>query len=139
MAKEKAYVAIEGFNDFRRNLHKVAPEVDSQFRKKMVVIIRPIREEASRRAPYKTGALKKSVKYSITQKGASLYSKVPYANAQEWGTSGKPNSKVQPRGIPIKIRGTHFAYSAVLDAKPRVENGLREAFVTAAHDHGFKT
>lgn len=67
----------------------------------------------------------------------SLYSNLDYAPAHEWGTTAQGDSRVQPKGVPIKIRRRQMLGKAVLRRRPEMEEELLEMVDHLARINGF--
>lgn len=130
---------IEGLSEFRRDLKKIAPETDKAFARRLRTIARQVRDDARALAPVRAGALRKSIKHSVTQTQMSLVSNLPYANVHEWGTKEPltERTRIQPRGVPIRIPQSQMLGRAVFRAKPRVEGQIIRIFEDVARGNGF--
>lgn len=115
-------VSIRGYSAFRRGLRRLDRDLDKQLGRYVREIAKDVRDEARRNAPRKSGALQKSIKHSVTQKRASLFSDLPYAAVQEWGGT------IQPKGVPIEITGRHMLVDAVNDKSEDVEAHMVRIF-----------
>lgn len=62
---------------------------------------------------------------------------VPYARLQEWGSSGMPDSQVQPKGVPIKVRGSQMLGRAVYSQRDTVVSHVLWAFERVARRNSF--
>ena len=86
---------------------------------------------------HRPGMLRNSIRYSATQRQMSLYSNNEYAPAHEWGTTAQGDSRVQPKGVPIKIRRTQMLGKAVLRRRPEMEQELLDMVDHLARINGF--
>lgn len=100
-------------------------------------------------APYRTGALKRSLKYEVGKSSARLYSNDFKARFAEYGArSGvaHPSKLKRAMALPfaerplaqtvnIPVRGAHpFMRPAVEAEKPKLEAAIREAVLKNAND-----
>lgn len=106
-------IQIDGLSAFRRALKEVSPDAEKEFRLTLRKYGKLALTRARSNSPVQTGALRKSIKLSVTQTQASVYSGSPYAKAHEWGSSGEAGSQIQPRGVPIKIPKSQMIGNAV--------------------------
>jgi hypothetical protein len=93
---------VDGLKDFRRDLKRLGPEVDKDLRREIRDASTRVLQEARAVAPVRTGTLARSLKVSVTQRGASIYSDLPYAPIVHWGGT------ISPRGVPITFERTEF-------------------------------
>jgi hypothetical protein len=130
---------IEGLAEFRRDLKKIAPETNKAFGRQLRAIARPVRDDARNRAPVQSGALRKSIKHSVTQSQMTLYSNLAYASVHEWGTREplSERTRIQPQGVPIRIPRSQMLGRAVFRAKPRIEGQIIRIFEDVARGNGF--
>jgi phage gpG-like protein len=106
-------IQIEGLSAFRKALREVSPDAEKEFARTLRTYGTRARDRARSRAPVQTGALRKSIKHSVTKTQASVYSNLVYARAHEWGASGQANSQIQPQGVPIAIPKSQMIGNAV--------------------------
>lgn len=106
-------VQIEGLSAFRRALKEVSPDAEKEFVRTIRTYATRARDRARSRTPVQTGALRKSIKHSVTKTQGAVYSNSPYARAHEWGTTGDSRSQVKPNGAPIKIPKSQMVGNAV--------------------------
>lgn len=131
-------IQIVGLAAFRRDLKKVDADLAKEINKYFRVEAKRLRDVARGMAPVgATRKLQKSIKHSVKAKEMSLFSDLVYAPAHEWGTSGKDNSKVQPRGVPIKIKRTQMLGRAVFTNSDRIEEYLADLVPYLARLNGF--
>jgi hypothetical protein len=118
----------------------MAPEADRQFTKELKSVGKMVAGIARRRAPHKSGRLSSKIKSSVTQREMALVIRstdVPYARLQEWGSSGRPDSQVQPKGVPIKVRGSQMLGKAVYSQRSAIGRQITWAFERTAKKQGF--
>jgi hypothetical protein len=130
-ANTSASVSIRGFSAFRRGLRSLDVNLDRQLRDYIKEMSEEVASVARQRAPRKSGKLSKSIKSSVTQTRASVYSNLPYAAVQEWGGT------IRPKGVPIKIEGRQMIYSAVKDKSADVEDHMGRLFDSISSTSGF--
>jgi phage gpG-like protein len=78
-------VEIEGLREFMRDLKKLDPAVNKQFRVRLRTAVGEVIKDAQRRAPKRSGKLARLIKPSVTNKGAALSSKAAHARIHEFG------------------------------------------------------
>ena len=87
-------------------------------------------------SPVQSGALRNSIKLSVTKKDAALYSNLVYARAHEWGTSPHPYStRVKPRGVPLAIQRSQMLGNAVYHYRNQVGQELADLVNETARKH----
>lgn len=130
-------IRTEGIAQLRRGLRKTEPEVDARIKDELVKIALPALVRAQRAAPRDKGTLAGSIKVSVQQREAALYTSLDYAKAHEWGTSGRSDSRVQPRGVPILIERSQMVGRAVYSYRPLIERRLLSLFERTVKRNGF--
>lgn len=130
-------VQIVGLARFRRDLSKIDKSLSKEINKYLREIGRSVRDSARAITPVDSGDLRKSIKHSVRAKEMSIFSDSPYANAQEWGTSGKETSKVKPQGVPIKIRRRQMIGHAVFTRRHDIEEHIMDLVPHLARINGF--
>jgi hypothetical protein len=130
---------IEGLSEFRRDLKRIAPETDKAVGRRLRTIARQVRDDARNRAPVQSGALRKSIKHSVTQAQMSLVSNLAYATVHEWGTKEplSDRTRIRPQGVPIRVPRSQMLGGAVFSAKPRIEGQIIRIFEDVARGNGF--
>lgn len=137
-----------GLAQFRRDLKKIDESLSKEVTKYLRAMARKTQREAKTLAPvgkpyirkgkqHRPGTLRNSIRYSATQRQMSLYSNNEYAPAHEWGTTGQGDSRVQPRGVPIKIRRRQMLGKAVVSRIPEMEQELLDMVDHLAQVNGF--
>jgi phage gpG-like protein len=141
-------IRIAGLAEFRRDLKKIDEGLTKELTKYLRQIAAKTQREAQALAPvgkpyvrngkqHRPGTLKRSIKRSVTTRQMSLYSNLDYAPAHEWGTTAQGDSRVQPKGVPIKIRRRQMLGKAVLRRRPEMEEELLEMVDHLARINGF--
>lgn len=125
-------VRVDGLREFRRDLRKVDREVDKELRGEIKDAANTVLEEARATAPIRTGALARSLKVSVTGRGASIYSALPYAPVVHWG------GVIEPRGVPIRFPRTEFITRAVERGADRLVEDIGDGVERAAKRAGWK-
>ena len=150
-ARRDLAIQIDGLAEFRRALKAVGPDADKEFRTELRKYGKRALTKARGNAPVGSrtkyvngqkvapGGLRKSIKLSVTNKEAALYSNSPYARAHEWGTSGQGNSQVQPRGVPIKIERSQMLGNAVYFYRNALGYSLANLVDKTAKKHGIES
>ena len=92
---------------------------------------RDVAAEAAPLAPRRTGALAASYKPFVTQRGAGVRSRLPYAPVIEYGGT------IRPRGVPIEIARSQPVTRAVLRQQDRAVERAGDAVDRAARDSGW--
>lgn len=142
-ARTDLAIRTEGLGELRRGLKQIAPEANEQFTKELKGVATNIANIARRRTPQKSGRLASKIKPSVTQREMAIYipsqgkGGVPYARLQEWGSSGLPSSQVQPKGVPIKVRGSQMLGKAVYSQRDTIVRHVQWAFERVAKQNGF--
>lgn len=111
-------VVVEGLGPMIRVLaraeHELAPQLRDRLKRGVGGIVLPV---ARGYAPVVSGRLRGSLKVSVTQRGASIYSASVYGGAQNYGAW-----KRDGRGPHIpRDRASHYMTRAVQTTRPRVE------------------
>jgi phage gpG-like protein len=122
---------VEGLAAFRRDLRKVDREVDKDLRQDIKDAAGRVLVEARGLAPMRTGALARSLKVSVTAKGASVYSTLPYAPVLHWGGT------IAPRGAQIRFPRTEFISGPAERAADRLAEEISESVERAALRAGW--
>lgn len=122
---------VRGLREFRRDLRRIDPEVDKELRTSIRQSADRIRAEAASVAPYRSGALSRSLRISVTQRSASIYSTLPYAPVVHWGGT------IEPKGVPIKFRRTEFISKAVERGADQLAEDIADGVERAARRTGW--
>ena len=83
-------------------------------------------------APVRTGALAKSLKVSVTTRGASIYSNLPYAPVVHWG------GRIMPRGVAIDFKRTEFISKAAERHADQLAKNISDSVERAALRAGWR-
>jgi hypothetical protein len=136
-------ITVVGLADLRRRLRKFDKQMDKDLRLALREPVVRARARAKQRAGRynKSGLLQRSIGMVVTQKHLGIRirsAKVPYAKAQEWGTSGKSTSKVKPKGTPIKIPRRENLWGAMVEYRSTMVRVVDEATEEAIRKAGFE-
>lgn len=126
-------LTIRNLGAFRRGLRRLDRGLDQDLGRYIRVMAKDARDEARRRTPIgrpdrrgkdqrKPGGLGRSIRHSVTQKRATLYSNEADAGVHEFGGT------IRPRGTPIKIAEVAMLRGAVADKSEDVEAHMGAMF-----------
>lgn len=131
-------INTRGFAELRRALRRMDTELDREVRNEVAQVGALIRTEAQHRAPEGSaatdphpGQLRGSLKVSVRQRVASIYTRVPYAAVHEFGGT------IRPKGTPITIPGSHYLLGARDDLAEVAERRLMAALDVIVARAGF--
>lgn len=117
MASTEFAARVRGLGDLRRALRRSNTLLDRGVSRHIREIGKRVRDKARmyapigpRRDPHR-GDLRKSLRYSVTRRRASVYTNDPKAPVHEWGGT------IRPRGAPIKIPRRQYVSRAVKDSR----------------------
>ena len=103
---QPAAIDIKGMRQFRRDLKQLDNEVDKRLRGELREIAADVAAEAAVLAPRRTGALAASYKPFVTQRGAGVRSRLPYAPVIEYGGTIRPQGRAdRDRSLPARHAG----------------------------------
>lgn len=141
MADWSLAVRGDGLRDLRRVLRKANIDLDKGLAVAMRRTGKVVRDRARVNAPIgpdrdpHRGALKRSLRYSVTQKKASIYSNDPKAPVHEYGGT------IRPRGVPIQIPRRRYVGRAIKQSRREIDamtEGLLDA-IAEEFGHGGMT
>lgn len=126
-------VTIKNLGSFRRGLRKLDRDLDVGLGRYIREMARDVRDDARANTPVgrpdrraagqrKPGGLGKSIRHSVTQKRATLYSNEPDAPVHEFGGT------IRPRGVPIQIQEVAMLRGAVAGRTDEVESHMTQMF-----------
>lgn len=121
MARRRAAddaVRIEGLAELRLALKKIDRELDRGLAAVFRQIGRMVRDAARRNAPVRSGALRKSIRSSVSARRSSIYSNLDYAPVHEWGGTIRPN------GGAVKIEARRYMNRGVSESRRVIDAGL---------------
>lgn len=125
-------VYLEGLADLRKVLRKVSRDLDKGLARSMREIGKGVKRyaQAEARRFRDSGDLEKSIRYSVTTKGASVYSNSPYSAVHEWG------GVIRPRGVPIRIARRQWMNAGVENSRRFVDSQMRGLLDSMTDDWG---
>jgi hypothetical protein len=130
MARE-VQIETQGLREFRRDLKRMEPAIDKELRADIKAAAARVLAQAKADAPKQTGALSDSLRVSLTARGASIYSRLPYAPVVHWGGT------IEPRGAPITFRATEFISRAIEAGADRLLDDIGDGVERAANRAGW--
>lgn len=134
----KTAIEVEGLRELVRDLRRIDKDLGRAATTHLRKIARETRDEAARRAPVgkrpkpARERLSRSYRYSVTQRGASIYTIAPHGAVHEFG------GVIKPRGTPITIRKAAPIYGAIAARRTAMEEELGELLDGIAGFHGFR-
>lgn len=78
-------VVVHGLKETRRDLKAIDRTLPRELNNVIRAAAEPVRAEAARRAPRRSGRLASSIRLSASGNRVSLVSRLPYANPIHWG------------------------------------------------------
>lgn len=124
-------VEVNGLAAFRRDVKRLDPAVAKELQGELKDAAGRVLDEARAGAPRRTGALAASLRVSLTTRGASIYSRLPYAPVVHWGGT------IRPRGAAITFPRTEFVTRAAHDNAERLLEDVGDAVERAATRTGW--
>lgn len=139
---------MKGLAQFRKDLKAIDAGLAKQLTKYLRESANKTKKKAQGLAPvgkpyqrdgkqHRPGTLKRSIKSSVKARQMSLYSDLVYAPAHEWGANGQMNSRIRPKGVPIRIRDSQMLGRAVFSRIDEFEKELLEMVDHLARINGF--
>lgn len=119
-------VYVQGLREFRRDLKRLEPETAKLLRADIRAIAVRVAAEAQANAVRRTGTYARSIRPSVTARGASIGSRLPQAGVLHWGGT------ISPRGVPIVFPARPVISEAVDRNTDRLVHELGDAVETAA-------
>lgn len=126
-------VRVEGLSDLRRVLRKVDKNLDRSVSQALRGVAAEVRQRARAKAPVKSGALRRSIKYSVRPMGASVYSRLDYAPVHEFG------GRVRPKGTPIRVPRRRYIGRAVKESRRDIDAVTRSLLDNIADEWDGRT
>jgi hypothetical protein len=124
-------VRLEGFKEFKRDLKKLQPAVEKEFRKDIATAAKKVAAEAASRAPSVSGTYARSIKPYVTARGVSIGSRLPQAGVLHFGGT------IRPRGVPITFKPRPVVSDALDRRTDEIVDALGDAVDTAARKAGW--
>lgn len=134
----RAAIQVEGLRPLLRDLGRIDKDLRRAATAHLRQIARETRDEAARRAPVgkrpkpARERLRRSYRYSVTQRGASIYTISPYGAVHEFGGT------IEPRGVPIRIKRSAAIYGAIGARRRAIEEDVGDLLDAIARVHGFR-
>ena len=125
-------IEVKGLREFRRDLKRLDSDVDRSLRGEIKDAAGEVLVDARSMAPIRTGALAKSLKVSVTTRGASIYSGLPYAPVVHWG------GRIMPRGVAINFPRTQFISKAAERHADQLATDISDSVERAAKRAGWR-
>lgn len=125
-------VHTEGLGKLNRSLGRISKDLRRDSVRHLRHTAKNVRDVAKPLAPVRTGALARSLRYSATNKGATVYSNLPQAPVFEYGGT------IAPRGVPITIPRVRMLGTAVRREAPQVEQDMARLFDVIGRSNGFQ-
>lgn len=121
-------IDTRGIKDLVRDLRRLDRRLALAFTAELRDIGNEVRDKVrtSTQRPFRTGALRRSVKTSVRGAQVSLYSTLPQSGVWEWGGT------IRPRGSPIVIPETEFVRREIVAGARGVEERMGEILDQAA-------
>lgn len=126
-------VRVEGLREFQRDLRRLEPETAKLLRADIKAAAELAATEARADAPRRTGRYAASIKTYVTQKGASIGSRLPQAGVLHFGGT------IRPRGVPIIFPARPVVSDAVDRNTDHIVEQLGDAVEQAALRTGWHT
>jgi HK97 gp10 family phage protein len=119
----KPTVEIKGLRELRSALKAIDPKLVREANKALGDAVLPVATDARDDAPFRRGALRRSIRAGSTGKGAFIGAKAPHAGVHEYGgtisfthRAGEIHIAAQPFIRPAIERNTDQMVEAVGDA-----------------------
>lgn len=94
-------------------------------------IAREVRDDARPLTPVRSGALRSSLRYQASNRGASVSSSLPYSGLVEYG------GQISPRGTPITFAPSRMLGKSVQQNTDNIEEELGRLLDRIARHNGF--
>jgi phage gpG-like protein len=118
-------VRVEGLRELNRDLKRLEPETAKLLRTDIRAIAERVATEAREDAVRRTGAYAGSIRVYVTQRGASIGSRLPQAGVLHFGGT------IRPRGVPIVFPARPVISQAVDRNADRLVNEIGDAIEQA--------
>jgi phage gpG-like protein len=125
-------VRIEGLAELRRALRRIDKTLDRGLAVKLRSVGQLVQGAARREADKfrKSGRLSGSIRVSVRQRQASIYSNLPQAPVHEYGGT------IRPRGVPIAIPRREYMRRGVANSRRRIDAELEDILDAIADEWG---
>lgn len=133
-ADQQAFGGPE-WDKLQNDLRRLGPEIRNQFNREMRNVLARVARDAAKRAPVRSGKLRRGITTTVTQEQASVISKAPHARIVELG-GRHPLWGNRSHWYPQKAR-PHMrpAFDA---AQPVIDEAAQEAVKRAALAAGWR-
>ena len=125
-------VRTRGLAKLNRSFGKIDREMRKDSVRELREIAKKVRGTARGLAPVRTGKLAGSLRYSASNRGATIQSKLPQAAPLEYG------GVIAPRGTPITLPRHRFVGRAIRQDARQIEEQLGDVFDRIARGEGFR-
>jgi HK97 gp10 family phage protein len=130
-----AGVRIEGLRELRRDLKVIDRRLPAELNRRLKVAAEPVRAEAARRAPKRSGALAGSLKVRTAGSRLFIGSRLPYARVVHWG-GRHPIFGNRQRWVAVPPRP--FIDQAARANERKIENDVFDAIEDLMTKAGFR-
>lgn len=131
-------VVVDGLKEARRDIRTIDRKLNRELGRDIKQAVeRELLPTARRLAPKRTGALAGSIRVSSDMRGATIRSRLPYANVIHWGGS-VPSKRSTSRRPKRRFKRTLFLVRAAQQEGPEVEEGIAKAMDGFLRRNGFK-
>jgi len=125
-------VRTKGLGALNRSLGKISKDLKKESVGHLRSIAREVRDEAKPLTPVRSGALRSSLRYQASARGASVSSALPYAGLVEHGGT------ISPRGTPITFQSARMLGRAVQQNTDNIEEQLGDLLDQIGRRNGFR-
>ena len=125
-------IRTKGLGDLNRALGKVDKDVRKDSVRKLREGAKGVRNTARPLTPVRRGVLQRSLRYSATNRGASVTSNLPQAPVHEYG------GVIRPRGAPITIKKSRMLGTALQRERPKIEDAIERLVEQVIRREGFR-
>lgn len=133
MARDRSVgVQVRGLSQLNRSLGRIDKDLRRESLRHIREVARKARDTArDKYTPKLTSELAKSLRYSASNRGATLSSKLAQAGVHEWGGT------IRPRGTPITIQRSRMLGQGIQDHTEDIDNQLKSILDRIAATEGF--
>lgn len=118
---------VKGLAELRRAVRKVDRDLDKDLTRGVRELGKRVRDRARANAPERSGALKRSVKHSVTAKAASVYSNLEYAYIIERG------GRVGNGGVFPRAKAYRYLDKAVTESRGDIDRTIADLLESIGH------
>lgn len=128
-------IEVPGLAKLRRDLRAIDKGLGKALTDHLRDVAKVVRDDARaklrERSKNPQNRIEKTVKHSVRAKGASIFSDHPGSAVQNWGGT------IEPRGMPIEIKGKRYMDGAVYEHTEHVEAEMGRTLDAIADRNGF--